>query len=331
MTDEKKAEVFDRFLRGATVDQLAEECGRTKAVVSRIVRDIRAKRLREKPIDFVYSADFESPRAEVEILGAPPEPHARKNTTAFRPPAGMPPYLASLYETPLLSREQEAHYFRKMNYLKFRASHLRKRLDSRRATAAQIGRIETLLQQAEDVKQLLIRSNLRLVVSVAKRYCKPETDLFELISDGNVALMRAIEKFDYSKGFKLSTYATWAIQNNLHRSVPAGHNQLERFRTGHDDRITDSLIDPRTNPFELERTNRGQRQALKRLLNRLNPRDRDIIASRYGLKDGTESLTLDVIGRRYGVSKERIRQLETKALVKLREFASEERLDIPGV
>jgi RNA polymerase sigma factor (sigma-70 family) len=331
MTDEDEAEIFDRFRRGATADQLAQDYGRTKAAIARIVRDVRVKRLAEEPIDFVYSPEFESPGVEVEILGKPPQLHARKSAAAIRLPAGFPPYLASLYQTPLLSREQEAYYFRKMNYLKFRASQLRKQLDGRRPTVAQISRIETLLKQAEDVKQLLTRSNLRLVVSVAKRFCKPGTNLFELVSDGNLSLIRAIEKFDYSKGFKLSTYATWAILNHLRRSVPARHVELKRFRTSHDERLNDRLIDPRTNPFELERTNRVQRRALGVLLDRLDRRHRDIITWRYGLEEGTEPLTLDAVGRRFGVSKERIRQLEAKAIVKLRQFASEERLDIPGI
>jgi len=289
------------------------------------------KQFDRQPIEFVYSREFEGPGADETILGPAPDSPTRKSQRTPRAPAELPPYLASLYETPLLSREQEAHYFRKMNYLKFRASQLQKRFETKRPTAAQVRRREAYLKEAQDVKQLLIRSNLRLVVSVAKRYLSPEFDLFELISDGNLALMRAIDKFDYTKGFKLSTYATWAIDNNLKRSVPARHIGLERFRTGNDERLNDFVADRRANASECERTLQAHREALRVLLDRLNPRDRDILMSRYGLKEATEPMTLEAIGRHFGVTKERIRQLETKALAKLRTFAAEQRLDIPGV
>jgi len=331
VTDETKAEIADRVRRGATVDQLARDLGRTKSGIARIVKHLRLKHLQTQPIEFVYSAEFESPGAETTILRPAPELPSRKSSSTRRAPADLLPYLASLYETPLLAREQEAYCFRRMNYLKFRASQLRKEFDNKRPSAAQIKRVEALLKQAEEVKQLLVRSNLRLVVSVAKRYLNPEVDLFELVSDGNISLMRAVERFDYTKGFKLSTYATWAIENNLKRSVPARHASLERFRTGPDDRLNDSVIDTRTNPFESERANQAQRKALDVLLNRLNPRDREIIASRYGLTEAAEPQTLEALGRRFGVTKERVRQLESRALLRLRAFASKERLDIPGV
>ena len=73
------------------------------------------------------------------------------------------------------------------------------------------------------MKNFLIRSNLRLVVSIAKRHMKPRMSFFEMVSDGNMSLIRAIEKFDYTKGNKFSTYATWAIMKNYARSIPAEH------------------------------------------------------------------------------------------------------------
>ncbi len=167
-----------------------------------------------------------------KILISPPE---TTMTTPMRVPPGLPPYLASLYSIPLLTKEEEVYYFRKMNYLKFKAAELRKTIDPLRPKTKDMNLIEEYLDKAVEIKNFLIRSNLRLVVSIAKRHIKPTGNFFEMVSDGNMSLIRAIEKFDYSKGNKFSTYASWAIMKNFARSIPAEHTRLDRFRTGKDE------------------------------------------------------------------------------------------------
>src|SRR5262249_42188469 len=161
----------------------------------------------------------DQPGAEAVILAPLPESPAGKPRKA-RAPEGLPPYLSSLYDVSLLSREQEAHLFRKMNYLKFRANQLREAIDPARAKAAHRDRIERLQEEALAAKNQIIRANLRLVVSIAKKYLAPSNNFFELISDGNMSLIRAVEKFDYARGNKFSTYASWAIMRNYIRSIP---------------------------------------------------------------------------------------------------------------
>ena len=134
-----------------------------------------------------------------------PRPDARAAPTArprarTKAPKGLPPYLASLYEVPLLDREQEAHLFRKMNYLKYQANRLRDAIDPARARTADLDEIERLQEEALAVKNQIIRANLRLVVSIAKRHVGPSNNFFELVSDGNMCLIRAVEKFDYARG-----------------------------------------------------------------------------------------------------------------------------------
>ena len=102
----------------------------------------------------------------------------------------MPAYLANLYEVPLLTREQEAHLFRKMNYLKYKASGLRDALDVDRPRRRLMDQIEKLYDESVAAKNQIIRANLRLVVSIAKRYVGPAEDFFELVSDGNMSLIR---------------------------------------------------------------------------------------------------------------------------------------------
>ncbi|TWU13820.1 RNA polymerase sigma factor SigA [Symmachiella macrocystis] len=328
LTDEGKKQIYRNFRRGIPVERLAKQFCRTKASIYRIVSEMRAQRLIAQPIDFIDSEDFVRDDADKLILG--PVPVVEKKAAAFKPPPGLPPYLASLYRVPLLTKDEEVYYFRKMNYLKFKAAELRGSLDSRKAKSKEMDAIEKLLNEAVSVKNLLIRSNLRLVVSIAKRHFRPNTNFFEMVSDGNMSLMRAIEKFDYSRGNKFSTYATWAIMKNFARSIPAEHTRLDRFRTGNEE-VFQAKSDTRSVPFELELNNQRQHEAIMSILSQLDDREKDIILFRFGLNQGTEPQTLEQVGYHFGVTKERIRQLEARALNKLRKIAQEARLDIPGV
>jgi RNA polymerase sigma factor (sigma-70 family) len=299
-----------------------------KVVPDRRTLVARARRLMELSTEHVHNDSFEDPKNEAEIL-APGPPDVGLNRLMKAPP-GLPPYLASLYQFPLLSREQEAYYFRKLNYLKYRAGRARERLNVSRPSVRLMDHIEADLKQAGEIKNLLIRRNLRLVVSIARKFVRDNSNFFEMVSDGNLSLMRAIEKFDYSRGFKFSTYATWAIQRNFARSIPAEHTHQTRFRTGGDEFFQQHRSSG-TSQYEQERTNVRQREALSAILDRLDPRERDIITTRFGLRSGSEPQTLEQVGSQFGVTKERIRQLEARALRKLREYAEEEKLDIPGM
>ena len=192
----------------------------TTGRISRILAGQRLKQIQELELDYIPNERFGRTRAAEEraILGPPPE--NRQPAKTVPRPAGLPPYLASMYETPLLTREQEQHLFRKMNYLKHKASELRKRLDDRRPSMAAMDLIEKLAKEATAVKNDIVRANLRLVVSIAKRYASAPDHLFELISDGNMSLIRAAEKFDFARGFRFSTYATWAIMKNFAGRFP---------------------------------------------------------------------------------------------------------------
>ncbi len=265
----------------------------------------------------MYHKSFDKPGMEARILGPAPEGSVQRLTKA---PSGLPAYLASLYEVPLLTREQEAHYFRKLNYLKHQAELLRKRMNASRPGRLQIARLENLLQQAAETKNLLIRANLRLVVSVVRNHIRSDADFSELISDGNMSLMRAIDRFDFSRGFKFSTYAVWAIRNNFSRSIGNEHIHRERFRTGAEG-VLHEWSDRRTDEYREELAHEQRRETVRHILRCLTEREQSILVSRFGLKQGSEPLTLEEVGAEQGVTKERIRQLEKRALNKLREMA----------
>lgn len=328
LTSEKKRDIYRRHQRGASVERLAREHCRTRNSIYRIISEVRAEMLFNQPIDYMDSPEFQKPNADRMILGRPPEVEKKQNRV--KPPPGLPPYLASLYSIPLLTREQEQYWFRKMNYLKYRAAKLRDQIDPKRPKARQMDQLEEYLNQAVEVKNFLIRSNLRLVVSIAKRHITPTSNFFEMVSDGNMSLIRAIEKFDYTKGNKFSTYATWAIMKNFARSIPQENRVLDRYRTGNEEVFLQSS-DSRANQYEEELNNQKQHQVIMSILDQLDERERAIILQRYGIMQGTEPQTLEQVGQRFGVTKERIRQLETRALKKLQKIAHEDSLEIPGI
>jgi len=145
----------------------------------------------------------------------------------MRVPKDVPPELAPMYEVPLLNKEQEQHLFRKMNFLKHKAARLRQQLtkdgqviDPSRVRIQTLREIEDLQGRANALKDQLIQANMRLVANIAKRHVGPTGNLFELLSDGNMSLLRAVEKFDYSRNFKFSTYASWAIMTTSPAASP---------------------------------------------------------------------------------------------------------------
>ena len=226
----------------------------------------------------------------------------------------------------------------------------------------------------EAARERFIAANLRLVVSIAKRYQTPTMPLPDVIQEGNLGLMRAVEKFEPERGFKFSTYATWWIRQAITRAiadkgrtirVPAHVSEglavlarttaslardlgrdptseelaeatgfpiqrIEDYRVavhetvslsapiGEDDgELADLLADDRVEvPFEAAAT-RMEQEALGQVLALLTVRERDVLRLRFGL-DGSMPRTLEDVGREYSLTRERIRQIEAKALTKLR-------------
>lgn len=237
----------------------------------------------------------------------------------------LSPYLASLYQTRLLSKDEEQFYFRRMNWLKFQAGRRRDRLDPKRATMKQMKQIEGLLAEAETVKAILITSNLRLVVSIAKKFNEPSYSFDELISEGNVALMRSVEKFNFALGNRFSTYATYAIQRHFFRISHKSRQHRNRFATD-DEPVRDRAEEPR----DEEACTPSQVDYLRGLfgdfLGELEPREQQIVVARFGF-DGGKPKTFRELGIEMGVCKERIRQIQTRAIEKLKTMALEARLD----
>jgi RNA polymerase sigma factor (sigma-70 family) len=313
--------------QGQSVECLAQSFHVSRTAVHTALVQARARRVLAEVVEFIDNNQFRSPSAEAVICGKPPE--VSEEERPARIPSGLPAYLGELYRVRLLTKAEEQYYFRKMNFRKFQFLQLRAGLDSTKPSARLISRLERLLGEISGIKNLLIQSNLRLVVSIAKRYLKSNTGFFELVSDGNISLIRAVEKFDYSRGNKFSTYASWAILKNFTRSVPAEHQRLTRFQTGQEDVFTQSA-ERRGAFFSDEHANRSQRAVIQELLGELDGREQKVISCRFGLGDSVEPETLEEVGTRLGVTKERVRQIEVRTLEKLRRIAERRSFEIPG-
>ena len=335
---EAKQIIYSSFRRGIKVDTLAKKFQRTRTSMYRVINEVRAQRLLEQPLDYIPSPEFDKPELEAAMLAPMPDAEAYDaKRRAMHAPKDVPPELASCYEYPLLSKDQEQHQFRKMNFLKFKAAKLRDQMrkeggeadevDPTRVRIQTLKEIEDLQHEASLVKEMLINANLRLVVNIAKKHSAQADNFFELMSDGNMSLMRAVEKFDYYRGFKFSTYASWAIMKNFARSIPEDKHRRERFVTGHED-VFDAAPDNRTDEHEMLATQERATHSVNRLLDYLEPREREIIRMRAGMDENGKNVTLEEIGRKFGITKERVRQLNARAMSKLRAIAKEKDFDL---
>jgi RNA polymerase sigma factor (sigma-70 family) len=321
--------IFNSYRRGMTVNALAKRFGRTRPSIYRVISEVRAEQLMKQAQDYIFNPSFDDKALEDEILA--PMPGAadfEKQRSNMKVPKDVPPELAPLYEVPLLNKEQEQHLFRQMNFFKHRVRKVVDRfrnsdgtVNAAKVRIEDLEAIERLQEQSTAVKDLLISCNMRLVVSIAKRHSGQTDNFFELLSDGNMSLMRAVEKFDYGRGNKFSTYASWAIMKNFARSIPEEKTRKERYVTGRDE-LFDVAPDNRTDEHELLSTAEQAAFRVNRLLEHLSPRDREIVRLRAGL-DGSEPKTLEQIGQQLGITKERVRQLNVRIMKQLRDLAGE--------
>jgi RNA polymerase primary sigma factor len=268
--------------------------------------------------------------------------------------------------------------------------------DSVRIYLQQIGKIPLLsveeelsiAKQIHDnnsaiAKSTLVNANLRLVVSIAKKYIGRGLSFLDLIQEGNMGLMKAAERFDYTKGNKFSTYATWWIQQSITRAIADkariirlpihlidSLNKIKKatidlttelgrtpsndeiaYRLGFsigklnnilksaqttisiespvnqkDDstKISDSIVDESTIAPENRVSQEDLLGEITKMLEKLSPKEKDVLIKRYGLDNNGEKKTLDEVGNEYGVSRERIRQIENRALSKLKRMCKNE-------
>jgi len=329
--------IVEAHAAGETVGALVERFGRREADIRRVLVQARARSLAETPVAYIYNEEFDSPGAHVAILErdssttCDDDAGEASEELLSRVPASVPAYLRELYRTPLLGRTEEAGLFRSMNYLRHCAELVRRRIATRVDQPAidDMTEMDRLLDQANAIQGRIIQANLRLVVSIAKRHLRSgrSQDLFELISDGNVALMRAVDKFDYARGFRFSTYASWAITRHYARSLPEEYQHTDRYQTGCDEMLSVAR-DYRDDSGDVEAVQDQRKSTVAAVLGSLDERERSVVELHFGLAGRESGRTLEDIGRELGISKERARQLEQRALRKLKAALGDRGLEL---
>ena len=224
----------------------------------------------------------------------------------------------------LLTAEQERSLFQAMNYFKFRAAELRHDL-SENPDPDRLAQIESMLDKAQAIRDHLIQANTRLVISIVKKFVDPRNSFDDLLSDGMMVLMQAVEKFDYDRGFRFSTYAYRSIARNAQRRVNLSMRDQSMFASDAEPWVIEP---PDYRSSSLRDQMWGKlRELTTSMLDELDRRERFIVRCRYALGPHHKARTFQYLADKLGVSKERARQLEKRAVSKLQTLAAEHDLD----
>ena len=293
-----------------------------------------------------------------DLIMSVEEPKTAENVSSVNADDSVKIYLQQIGKIPLLTAEQELEVAKKIKEF-----------------------------NDDKSKEILVNANLRLVVSIAKKYIGRGLSFLDLIQEGNMGLMKAAEKFDYAKGYKFSTYATWWIQQSITRAI-ADKSRIIRlpvhmietlskikkvtidlttesgkapskeeiaYRVGipvskltslikaaqstisietpattkdESSKLGDFIVDESTVSPDTRVSQENLFEDIQKMLNQLSPKERDVLIMRYGLNDDGNRKTLEEIGSRYGVSRERIRQIENRAISKLKKLCKNHNLTI---
>ncbi|MEW6028617.1 MAG: sigma-70 family RNA polymerase sigma factor [Chloroflexota bacterium] len=310
----------------------------------------------------------DSPAADSVPFGEIPP---RDDPSFGEDPVGL--YLKEMSRVPLLSMEEELAIAIRIE--KGRAARKKYQSLAGHKSSAMRRKLDPLIEDAQQAREHLIKANTRLVVSIAKRYMGHGVAFLDLIQEGNLGLMKAVEKYDYKRGFRFSTYATWWIRQTITRAIADQARTIripvhmtdrirQLYKTNHDleqklgrqptveetaaalgipvrklqwimkvswmplslespvgdDEETElgQFIEDEFSPTPMQSAYQSMlKEKLEEVLSSLAPREARVLRLRFGLDDG-HMYTLEEVGRKFGLTRERIRQIEGRALRRLR-------------
>lgn len=302
-------------------------CSLSSATTAELVSKTKAA-LRQE-IGFITNPFFAEPDAAKQIfaesLNLAPAQAEAAIATVRKAGADLPIHLSRLCEAKLLTPEQESLLFKRMNFLRYQAATHRAQLDAAAPSAARLELVNRLLALADWHRDRIVEANTRLVFSIVKKFINANNAFDDLLSDGIVALIRAVEKFDYDRGFRFSTYATQVVRRNAYRQVVQKQQERVKMVGGIEELNVDVSDEDRGSAISETRWHE-LRSRLSLMLDELDRREKFIIRARFSLGSHRRVHTLQALADRLGVSKERVRQLERRAMDKLRSMAGEVQL-----
>jgi RNA polymerase primary sigma factor len=345
--------------------QVSEDADRLEAIVLA---------LRRRGVDILDQEDPEVPFDEVEESLADPDIDSFVDLTRISSDDTVGLYLKEMSRVPLLSMEEELDLAKRIE----RGKQSRRELTRSNGSTPAVRRqeLDGQVNDGQLAREHLIKANTRLVVSIAKRYIGRGVPFLDLIQEGNLGLMKAVEKYEYQRGFRFSTYATWWIRQTITRAIADQGRTIrvpvhmvdrirQLYRTTHEmeqklgrvpttDELADEIgvnttkvewmmrvswlplslespinddeedselgmfIEDQVTPSPIQSTYANLlRDKVQQVLDTLPPREARILRLRFGLENG-RAYTLEEVGQKFGLTRERIRQIESKALRRLR-------------
>ncbi len=319
LTENEKHEIYHALQRGESPTAVGKKFERSRSSIHRIAKEYRRELLLKLPLAFFHCAEFDGEDADAVILIPPTGLDLPLLEPSEQEGKELPGYFSDLYAFPVLTREQEYFLFRKMNYLQFKAQQARSQLRKFQPDIAAMDAIDELIEASQQVKNMLIRCNLRLVVAVARKHQPDESSFFDMISDGNMVMIRALETFDYTRGNKFSTYATWALMRHYAQHRYSEMTRTNRFRSSDDESMAAHTDERSSITAEAGRIHEQHAQ-IEAILDHLNEREQEAVSMRFGIGTHSGPQSLDEISVRLGVTKDRARQVLASAMTKLREI-----------
>jgi RNA polymerase primary sigma factor len=313
IADEQRSKIFRRYRRGVTLSEMSRTFAGRKSTLYRIIMDERLARITQRKAKFIDDPLYHQADAQLAIEAIAAQQPVTDAPNLLRPRAAVS-MLQTLSDHPVLTESQERALFLKFNFHKYQFVISRRRLDERAATHRQLRTIERHLADATKVRNQLVAANLRLLINIARRHARGCVGLMDLISDGTLTLMRAVDSYDFHKGHHFATYATFGVMKEFARSsgrMIARH--LKSAALSHD--VVDTASHRRNELFL-------DNEHLTQLLAELTESEQAVLRSHYGLDGRVPAGTYRQTARQLGISPQQVRHIEETALAKLRACAN---------